>query len=394
MRRLLVPLLLAACVEGEAGGWAGTVETLANGAVRVSNPVQGSWREGAGWRLVPELTLGSVDEGPQAFGFIVDIEVADDGRIFVLDRQSNALHIFDADGTHLRTSGRSGQGPGEFVRANGMAWLPDGDSLLVVDAQGGRYHIFDSDGTYARTVLRSLPGFPLAFEGAIFDDRVYERSSRRRDGAVEFVLIGTALGAGSPLTDTLSFPPQPAALESFRFESNAGIMVMNVPFAPVQAWQAVADGSLWWGHGSDYRILRLSPAGDTLREIVSAAAALPVTAEDIAEWEQQPGTRSFLDMGGRIERDRIPRQKPYFTELYIDPEARLWVDVPTVDGITAFDVFDADGRLLGRLSTGVRRLRWVKPLVRNGRLYVVAADELDVPNVHVLRIAPDPVDAT
>ena len=143
------------------------------------------------------------------------------------------------------------------------------------------------------------------------------------------------------------------------------------------------------GPRSEYRILHLSPAGDTLREIVSAAAPLPVTTRDIAKWEQQPGTRSFLDMGGRAGHDRIPDHKPYFTELHVDPDGNLWVDVPTANGITAFDVFDADGRLMGRLSTDVRRVRWVKPLIRHGRLYIVVAGELDVPNVHVLRIETD-----
>ncbi|MGH7554892.1 MAG: hypothetical protein ACREMQ_17975, partial [Longimicrobiales bacterium] len=67
-------------------------------------------------------------------------------------------------------------------------------------------------------------------------------------------------------------------------------------------------------------------------------------------------------------------------------DGMLWVDVPTADGLTAFDIFDEEGRLLGRIATGVKRDFTIKPRVRNGKVYLVATDELDVPHVYVFRI--------
>jgi len=49
MRTGLFVLLLAGCGGDDAGEhWAGTVDTLPNGAVRVSNPATGVWAEGFG----------------------------------------------------------------------------------------------------------------------------------------------------------------------------------------------------------------------------------------------------------------------------------------------------------------------------------------------------------
>lgn len=114
---VLAVISFGAC--GEAGadnadGWAGTVDTLSNGAIRVSNPEQGLWDDGEGWRLVEELRIGSMDgEGPELFGNIIGLEVDPLGRIYVADSQAREIRVFDARGHHVRTFGGRGEEPGE-----------------------------------------------------------------------------------------------------------------------------------------------------------------------------------------------------------------------------------------------------------------------------------------
>jgi hypothetical protein len=127
MRSALLLLLLGVttCAGAEsARNWGGSVETLANGAVRVSNPPQGLWSERSAWRLVPEVVIGEIDGAAEyAFGAIVGLEVDDAGRIYVVDRQANQVRTFEPDGRHVRTVGREGGGPGEYRNANGIGWL-------------------------------------------------------------------------------------------------------------------------------------------------------------------------------------------------------------------------------------------------------------------------------
>jgi hypothetical protein len=52
---------------------------------------------------------------------------------------------YDADGKHLRTYGRSGDRPGEFVRPKGLAVDREG-RLYVVDAAAQVVQIFDAEG--------------------------------------------------------------------------------------------------------------------------------------------------------------------------------------------------------------------------------------------------------
>ena len=394
--------VLAGCAEADER-WSGSVETLPNGATRVTNPAQGVWREGSAWALVPELRLGEV-EGSEAtvFGSISGLAVNDAGRIYVLDRQANELRIFARDGRHVRSVGRAGGGPGEYQAANGLFWLSP-DTLVVVDQQGGRYSFLSREGEYLRSVPRRLGFYGWAFNGAYHNGRVYERSTVRtnpnrpramvgNDPDQRPALFGTSLRASDSTAqagvDTvLLAPPTGTPYESFSVRTERGGMVMGVPFAAAPVYHLDSAGNVWHGHGSDFRIVRSSFAGDTIMEIVLDAVPAPVTEAELAEWESGGSVAQFRQMGGRIDLDRIPKVKPFFNGLYLDPERYLWVSVPAGPMETVFAVFDPEGRYLGSLKLdGLRRDTFLQPVVSNGKLYLVGRDELDVQRVYVFRI--------
>ena len=397
-----IVVALAACADAD-GGWSGAVETLPNGAVRVTNPAQGMWREGSAWRLVPELRLGEV-EGPEAtvFGSISGLAVDDAGRIYVLDRQANQLRIFTHDGAHVRSVGRSGGGPGEYAAANGLLWLSQ-DTLVVVDQRGGRYTLLSREGEYLRSVPRHLGFYAWAFAGGHHDGRIYERSWVQTNPNRPRALVGnapdqrpaffgTSLRGGdsvvqSSVDTVLLAQPTNTLYESFSVRTERGGMMMSVPFAPGPVYHLDSTGSVWYGHGSEFRIVRSSVAGDTIMEIVLDAVPAPVTDAELAEWEAGESVARFREMGGRIDMSRIPKVKPFLNDLYLDPEGYLWVSVPVGPMETLFAVFDPEGRYLGGLQlNALRRDTFLQPVVRNRRLYVVGRDELDVQRVHVFRI--------
>jgi hypothetical protein len=409
MKRIVAAMLLVSCGGASADAdWAGSVETLPNGATRTVNTAQGLWRDSDAWRLVPELRIGAVEgTGPAVFSAISGMQVHEDGRIYVLDRQANELRIFSPDGSHLRTVGRSGGGPGEYSAANGLLWLAP-DSLLVVDQRGNRYSVLTDDGDYVRQVPRHLGFYGWAFNGGLADGRVYERSSVAMGPDDQRpVLLGTALrtpdsesrdpaqpaagepGPGTAVVDTVWLPvPDGPLFESFSVRNERGGMVMGVPFAASPLHEIDDEGTLWHGHGSTFRLIRSELQGDTLAEIVLDASPAAVTAEELAEWEQGQAVTRFREMGGRLDMDRIPKVKPYFDDLLRDPEGNVWVSIPADPTTAVFAVFDDVGRYLGRLEIpGISRDVYLpSPIIRNGRLHIVARDELDVQHVYVFAI--------
>jgi len=73
------------------------------------------------------------------------------GRLFVFDAQADRIHVVGPDGEYRHTIGRSGEGPGEFRRPDGLAVMRDG-RVVIADLGHRAYHIFGADGEFERMV--------------------------------------------------------------------------------------------------------------------------------------------------------------------------------------------------------------------------------------------------
>jgi len=119
--------IVAAPVQaGETGEWKGTVETVA-GVKVVKNPAKPmekatSVEMEALWELG-----GDTDDEDEFFGVIADIEIDDQGNVYLLDAQLSVVKIYTAEGELIREIGREGEGPGEFRRPAAMFFTKDGN---------------------------------------------------------------------------------------------------------------------------------------------------------------------------------------------------------------------------------------------------------------------------
>lgn len=87
------------------------VDTLASGEIVVQNAGDPLWGYGGGWGVVEEMRYGSgIGEDTVLFGQVGSFDVDEQGRLYVLDRQSQEIHIFDLGGALIRTVGGKGGG--------------------------------------------------------------------------------------------------------------------------------------------------------------------------------------------------------------------------------------------------------------------------------------------
>jgi sugar lactone lactonase YvrE len=386
--RVLIALpLLAACGDagaGRNGGWAGTIDTLANGVVLVSNPIDGLWAEGAEWRIEEDLRIGSATvEGPELFGSIGALEVDELGRIYVAESQAQEVRVFNADGTYLRTIGQDGGGPGEFAQISGIGWGPDGN-LWVMDTRNNRMSVFDTTGAYI-TSHRRPGGFMILPWPGGFDDhgRVYDMVGVPRDG--DFALAMVRYDAQMTPMDTFYMPPEEDG-DFFELvgEGGSSRMRAGVPFSPGPVSRFDPEGYVWMGITDQYRLHRVSFDGDTVRTVarefepVSVSAAEHDEALESLDW--------FTEQGGKIDPSRIPDTKPAFIRPLFDDTGHMWVTATTAEGVnTTWDIFDPEGRYLGAVVSPVD-LAFRSPVFKGDELYAVVTDEMDVPYVIRARI--------
>ncbi len=111
-----------------------------------------------GWTIGPEpaVSIGVFEgEEPYMLHWADDATRLRDGRIVVANNGSNELRVFDADGTHVATWGRDGEGPSDFAALTEVDAWP-GDSIIAWYTGAFGMAVYDSDGTFGRTfVLQS-----------------------------------------------------------------------------------------------------------------------------------------------------------------------------------------------------------------------------------------------
>lgn len=77
------------------------------------------------------------------------------GEVYLSQPQEQCIKVFSSSGEYLRTIGREGEGPGEFMGLGEMGWLED--TLYVSDFQNRRVSFFEPNGSYLRSVSNAWP---------------------------------------------------------------------------------------------------------------------------------------------------------------------------------------------------------------------------------------------
>lgn len=389
--RLIPPVVLVlavtACASTSAEStWSGTVDTLATGTIVVHNPPIDESEAGP-ITVTEELRIGSLDsDGPDMFGQLYDIEVDEDGNIYLLEAQAEEIRVFNPTGEHVRTIGRSGAGPGEIGNASGMDMAPDGN-LWVMDTGNSRITVFSPEGELIETVIQQGGYVTFPWPGGFFDSTTVTNIARVMDDSGELVpvLLGTDLDHNP--TDTLPIPTYNGEENFFELVSDRGRMRSTVPYSGGLTWRMDGAGHFWTSETGDYRIRKSNRAGDTLLVVEMEVPTVPVTDEDIEEAVE--GLKWFTDQGGKIEYDKFPDIKPALTSMYVSPDGYLFVRPVLEDEeveAQTLDIFAPDGRFVDRVNFGSR----VTPrysVLRGNSFYTISFDDLEVPYVVKFRLA-------
>jgi sugar lactone lactonase YvrE len=381
--------LVAGCGPSDtaaAARWSGTLDTLPSGIVAVHNAADPVWTDAEGWRVEEELRIGTLEgTGPDVFGRILTMAVDPAGRMWVFESQAQELRVFDAAGEHVRTIGRQGGGPGEFAQAVRVEQGPNGH-MWVMDPQNNRISVFDTAGNYVEA-KPAAGGFIMIPWPGRFDDEGRYYAPIPRPGGERFHIGMVRYDESLSPIDTLDVPTDPIERASFDLTGNAGSFIRAaVPYQGSLTWRLSPAGTIWAMLTDDYRLFELSPEGDTLRTITRAFTPLPVTPEDREQASEN--LKWFTDQGGRIDVSKLPATKPAATSFFFDDEGNLWVERVTANDVenASYDVFDSIGRFLGTVDLPMPLLSNPQPIVRDGLLYGVTRDELDVPYVVRARI--------
>ena len=369
---------VAACGEGAPGAGSTVRDTLPSGVERVTiaSPAEPSAPH---WKIVEELRVGSLQSsGPDAFGWIVGLAALDGGGFAVFDYQSQELRLFDFEGGHLATHGGRGDGPGETQGGNGVM-LDPGGRLWVPDDQRGRMSVFHPGSGFEEAHEYTSFSWGPVWRGAMGEDGNVFRPLVEYDKEPPSRALVVYDSTMTPL-DSLPMGVYPTFDDSpgaYCYSNEGGGGCQAVPFYGSEIRLVDPQGSVWEVEDAgEYRLRRWTPGGDTAFVVVVDRPGAPVTAAErdsaIAELRERVGPGVELDPA------KIPAVKPVIESLFMPGDGNLWVHFASSGG-AAFDVLAPNGSYLGTAVADIAiETGDAKPVLQDGRLWLVAKDALDV----------------
>jgi hypothetical protein len=328
-----------------------------------------------------------------------------DGSLVVADEGSSELLFFSENGKLVRQVGGHGDGPGQFRRIEASIAVGADGKLFVFDRQSQRITLFNKEadvvGTYRIDLGgRYLPLLPVArletgYSVAILEARPLvdlPAGVHRRE--VQLVLFDEA----GVLVDTLG------AWRGKEFGAAAG----------VDEWLVVGFArSAVFGGASNFAVIASTDSVD-VSLYRGTDALLNISGEhpivNIGSRDQEAWTERYISSWPEPARPRLVRTSklwpmretyPALGGVVVDSQGQIWIgEYPRINSThRAWYVFAPDGRPVGKMELPVY---WPEPLeVENtvpgfalhellaaapDRIAVLMKDQLGVQSVHVFGI--------
>ncbi len=394
---LVGAMAVAACSGADAGGR--IVRADSAGIEIVTSPAAD---RPLAWTIEEEFRLGGDDEGPGSFTSVNYDEVGADGagNLYVLDPQSFRIVVFAPDGTHLRSVGTEGEGPGELRFPVSFAVRADG-TASVFDIGKGSMVAFDPRGEplpqvpfSAYTEPGTIRHFALTPEGW-----AVARGMAGSDEDLRKIELRTwpAPSAEAPAPDTAILTELQLSMPDL---ADFGCMMIAFQplFTPVVQWDT--EGSTIVAvDGLAYVVKVFDLDGTFVRSIRRDLPPRAATEAD-AMAEAGDGMRMMSDAGPGceataaevVEARGFAAELPAIRNLLLAPSGEIWVErfVPAArasDTPGPIDVFDATGAYMGTLPEGTP---FPLLLLPHDRIAFSERDALDVERLVVAHVERGP----
>jgi len=364
MRKLATILVIAVCfvaglllaAQAKKSAWKGMVATE-DGVKVIKNPSEPLYGEFV-FDLKEDLRLGGdpareVSYFPKGASLTVDAA----GNLYVIDRGNRRVQMFDKNGNFVRTIGRRGQGPGEYMFA-GSVYI-DVDGNISVD--GGREQIiFSKEGVFLKKVAVSkFMSQKMLGPGGSFIGTT-QPSAAQGDPKHELIRVepdGKVFRTLAEFRGEISRAKRAIAYHSY---SN------SIEFAPV------GPDAFVYGFTDEYKLYVADFEGRTILVMTKDEKPQSISGREKDETRKN-GVWAVTGSNNPEEGIFFPDHRPYFSRLMADNAGRLYVirfkSILEKDASIRVDVFSREGIYLYRMTWTSR-----PDAIRSGFLYEVLED--------------------
>jgi len=364
--------IIAISSEGQKAKWEGTIEKE-DGVKIIKNPKTPLYGE-IELELEVDLVIGGedVDEN-YMFRRVSDIEVDEEGNIYVLDSRECRIQKYDKNGRYLKTIGRKGEGPGEFQRPGRITF--DARRKLYVD-EYKKIIIFEEDGTFEKNVNTDfhVSSYLVTKEGKFLG---WSRIRTEKGSSFDVILVDSN---GKKVETVASFPDPIVVVTK---SASGGVSMSrggSPPYSPGLFFCSLSDELGIYGYSSEYKLCVVNSSGEIVHVIEKDEKRQSTSRKEENEYLEKMIERS---KGGGIQWSRgdlkklygFAKYKPFFSLIMNDDEGNIYLAKPKPvvkeEEDTYFDFFNKEGYYLYKI-----KIHKISPkVIKKGCLYTFRQDE-------------------
>lgn len=289
------------------------------------------------------------------WGMISDISIDSIGSIYLLDFPSKRILKYDKNGKFIKTIGRVGQGPGEFVQPLNL-FIDEKDNLYV-NNQGRALIVFDKDGAF-----KELLRLKVDVSKFYVDEKGYIYTFTREFLESGIIKILAKLDREGNIAKKIAEFVE-MDLKVIRAERGGVMGSVKHPYSPDIFFCPVLEGLLCYGENSNYKFSICDFEGNLKLAFSKEEKIQSITSKEKDKFSKQEGVV-------------FPPHRPFFKSILSDEKGRIWVirvkSILEKDKTENIDIFSKDGRYLYEAE-----LPYLPRIIRDGCIWVIDRDEED-----------------
>jgi hypothetical protein len=329
-------------------------------------------------------------------GLMKQIIVGPDEQIFISDRSAFTITILDKTGHAVKTIGKKGSKPGEFVNNQSLDGILN-DKLLVVSDNQGRINFFDLQGNFVKMItidFMPLGVYPLKSGNLIVWGHVPVAGNQAKSVLAE---VEYSTGTYKVFDEIIKSNDEPTRIS---IPSEKSIISFGAPYsAGRQILRITSDDKLIVADNSTDKIVVFAKVNGKYQksEFNINTELIKIGEKEKEEYYQNFKARlqkNGLDVAyaEKVKADGFfPDHLPFYYNLILDEKNNCLFFVYTNEQNQdyAFQAYSTDGKFLGKSEFKIDGYDLLSKMshfkFRNGFVYALALKQNDSASLRILK---------